>query len=112
MVERHLDVAAHLGTLVEEDPDLELLAPVRLCVVCFRYRPRGVARERLDALNARLGAALLADGRVYAGTSTYRGMTVLRPAIVNWSTTEADVELLVEVVRSLGAELVDEPVGR
>ncbi|GAA2101431.1 pyridoxal phosphate-dependent decarboxylase family protein [Actinomadura alba] len=104
MVERHLDVAAHLGGLVEGDPDLELLAPVRLCVVCFRYRPRGVPEERLDDLNARLGAALLADGRVYAGTSTYRGMTVLRPAIVNWRTTVSDIELFVEVVRELGAE--------
>ncbi|HEV7932091.1 MAG TPA: pyridoxal-dependent decarboxylase [Actinomadura sp.] len=109
MVERHLDVAAHLGDLVEQAPDLELLAPVRLCIVCFRYRPGGVPESRLNALNARLGEALLADGRVYVGTSTYRGMTVLRPAIVNWRTTQTDVELLAEVVRELGAALVNEP---
>lgn len=101
MVERHLDLAAHLGSLVEAAPDLELLAPVRLCVVCFRYRPAGVPEERLDELNARLGEALLADGRVYAGTSRYRGMTVFRPALLNWRTTRADVELLVEVLREL-----------
>ncbi|MGP4025045.1 pyridoxal phosphate-dependent decarboxylase family protein [Actinomadura sp. 3N407] len=103
MVERHLDVAAHLGELVEAAPDLELLAPVRLCIVCFRYRPEGVPEERLDELNARLGEALLADGRVYAGTSTYRGMTVFRPAPLNWRTTKADVERLVDVLRELGA---------
>ncbi|MDL4822098.1 pyridoxal phosphate-dependent decarboxylase family protein [Actinomadura opuntiae] len=105
MVERHLDVAAHLGRLVEEAPDLELLAPVRLCVVCFRYRPPGVPEDRLDGLNARLGEALLQDGRVYAGTSTYRGMTVFRPAPLNWRTTNADVEHLVEVLRELAADL-------
>ncbi|MEO3823687.1 pyridoxal-dependent decarboxylase [Actinomadura sp. B10D3] len=105
MVERHLDVARHLGRLVEAAPDLELLAPVQLCVTCFRYRPDGVPAERLDDLNARLGEALLADGRVYAGTSTYRGMTVLRPATLNWRTTKADVERLVDVLRELGARL-------
>ncbi|MCP9984260.1 pyridoxal phosphate-dependent decarboxylase family protein [Actinomadura madurae] len=105
MVERHLDVAGHLGRLVEAAPDLELLAPVRLCITCFRYRPEGVPAERLDDLNARLGEALLADGRVYAGTSTYRGMTVLRPATLNWRTTKADVERLVDVLRELGARL-------
>ncbi|MEU9024816.1 pyridoxal-dependent decarboxylase [Actinomadura sp. NPDC048394] len=105
MVERHLDVAAHLGALVEAAPDLELLAPVRLCVVCFRYRPAGVPEERLDELNARLGEALLGDGRVYAGTSRYRGMTVFRPAPLNWRTTKADVERLVEVLRELAATL-------
>ncbi|MBO2442185.1 pyridoxal phosphate-dependent decarboxylase family protein [Actinomadura nitritigenes] len=105
MVERHLDVAAHLGSLVEAAPDMELLAPVQLCVVCFRYRPAGVPEERLDELNARLGEALLADGRVYAGTSRYQGMTVFRPAPLNWRTTEADVELLVEVLRELAVTL-------
>ncbi|MFC9974088.1 pyridoxal phosphate-dependent decarboxylase family protein [Spirillospora sp. NPDC127200] len=105
MVERHLEVSAHLGSLVDRAPDLELLAPVQMCVVCFRYRPAGVPEEDLDALNARLGEALLADGRVYAGTSTYRGMTVFRPAALNWRTTREDVELLVEVVRELGARL-------
>ncbi|GAA4331903.1 pyridoxal phosphate-dependent decarboxylase family protein [Actinomadura luteofluorescens] len=105
MVERHLDVAAHLGGLVEAAPDLELLAPVRLCIACFRYRPEGVPEERLDELNARLGEALLADGRVYAGTSTYRGMTVFRPAPLNWRTTKSDVERLVDVLRELGARL-------
>jgi glutamate/tyrosine decarboxylase-like PLP-dependent enzyme len=105
MVERHLDVAAHLGGLVEAAPDLELLAPVQLCIACFRYRPDGVPEDRLDDLNARLGEALLADGRVYAGTSTYRGMTVFRPAPLNWRTTKADVERLVDVLRELGGRL-------
>ncbi|MFA1542905.1 hypothetical protein [Actinomadura monticuli] len=76
--------------------------------MCFRYRPEGVPAGRLDELNERLGEALLADGRVYAGTSTYRGMTVFRPAPLNWRTTEADVERLVDVVRELGAALKEE----
>jgi glutamate/tyrosine decarboxylase-like PLP-dependent enzyme len=103
MVERHHDLARRLARLVEEAPDLELLAPVPLCVVCFRYRPANVPDPELDDLNQRLGAALLADGRVFAGTTFYRGMTALRPAIVNWRTTEADIDLLVSVVREIGA---------
>jgi glutamate/tyrosine decarboxylase-like PLP-dependent enzyme len=110
MVERHLDVAAYLGRLVETAPDLELLAPVGLCIVCFRYRPPEVAEGALDELNARLGRALLADGRVYAGTTVYRGQTAFRPAIVNWRTTEVDVELLVDVVRELGVRFLQDVV--
>ncbi|GAB2842524.1 pyridoxal-dependent decarboxylase [Actinocorallia aurea] len=106
MVERHLDVAAHLGRRVEEAPDLELLAPVRLSIVCFRYRPPGVPEDRLDELNGLLGEALLADGRVYAGTSTYLGHKVFRPAIVNWRTTTGDVDLLVDVLHELAPALV------
>ncbi|HEY7592442.1 MAG TPA: pyridoxal-dependent decarboxylase [Actinophytocola sp.] len=108
LVERHLDLAAHLGRLVDAAPDLELLAPVRLCVVCFRYAPPGVPEADLDALNQAVGDALIADGRVYAGTTVYEGRTALRPAIVNWRTTEADVELLVSVVRELGVRFVQD----
>jgi glutamate/tyrosine decarboxylase-like PLP-dependent enzyme len=101
MVERHLDLAARLAGLVEAAPELELLAPARLCVVCFRAAPGGVAENDLDDLNRRLGAALLTDGRFFAGTTTYGGVTALRPAMVNWRTTEADVDAFVEVVREL-----------
>jgi hypothetical protein len=48
---------------------------------------------------------VLADGRVYAGTTVYEGRTALRPAIVNWRTREGDVDLLVDVVRELGQRL-------
>src|SRR5882757_411369 len=105
MVERHLDAAARLGELVEAAPDFELLAPVSLCVVCFRYRPAGVSADELDKLNVRLGQALLDDGRFYAGTTIYRGIRALRPAIVNWRTTTGDIEELMSVLRELIGQL-------
>ncbi|XVV06961.1 pyridoxal phosphate-dependent decarboxylase family protein [Actinosynnema sp. CA-248983] len=107
MVERHRDLAVRLGRIVAESDDLELMAPVNLFVVCFRFRPPGVAEDRLDELNRRLGAELVEDGRVYAGTTVYRGVVALRPAIVNWRTTREDVDLLVAVVREIGARLLD-----
>jgi glutamate/tyrosine decarboxylase-like PLP-dependent enzyme len=106
MVERHLDVAQHLAALVDDAPDLERLAEVPLNVVCFRFHPPGVPTDALDDLNRRLGEALLDDGRVYAGTTVYGGRVALRPAIANWRTTDVDIELLVDVVRQLGAKLV------
>jgi hypothetical protein len=55
---------------VDSAPELERLADVPLNIVCFRARPAGVGDEPLDELKRRLGEALLADGRVYAGTTT------------------------------------------
>ncbi len=105
MVERHLELAQRLARLVDEAPDLERLAEVALNIVCFRYRPVGAGEEELDALNARLGADVLADGRVYVGTTSFEGKVAFRPAIVNWRTRASDIDLFVEVVRELGARL-------
>jgi glutamate/tyrosine decarboxylase-like PLP-dependent enzyme len=103
LVERHLALAQRLARRVDESPELERLADVPLNIVCFRLRPPGLGEDELDQLNARVGEALLADGRVYAGTTRYEGRLAFRPAIVNWRTAERDVDLLVEVVLELGA---------
>jgi glutamate/tyrosine decarboxylase-like PLP-dependent enzyme len=111
MIERHLELAQRIAQQVEAAPDLELLAETKLNIVCFRYRPAAVPENELNALNARLGEAVLEDGRVYVGTTDYGGRTAFRPAIVNWRTQEDDVDLLVDVVRELGARLVAEPIS-
>jgi glutamate/tyrosine decarboxylase-like PLP-dependent enzyme len=105
MVERHLDLAQRLAERIDEEPSLERLADVPLNVVCFRFRPAGLDESDLDELNRRLGEALIEDGRVYVGTTTYDGRVALRPAIVNWRTTERDVDALVDVVKELGTKL-------
>jgi glutamate/tyrosine decarboxylase-like PLP-dependent enzyme len=103
MVERHLDLAQHLARRVDEAPELERLADVPLCIVCFRVAPDGVPETELDPWNRAVGEALLADGRVFCGTTVYGGRVALRPAIVNWRTTETDIDLFVDVVRELAA---------
>jgi len=104
MVERHLALARMLGEVVDQAPDFELLAPVSLNIACFRYAPPSLAgnEEALNDLNRTLGPAVLDDGRVYVGTTTYDGRVAFRPAIVNWRTTEPDVRMIVDVIRELG----------
>jgi glutamate/tyrosine decarboxylase-like PLP-dependent enzyme len=101
MVERHLGLARHLASRVDDAPELERLAEVPLNIVCFRVHPEGAADDELDELNRRLGETLLRDGRVFAGTTVYDGKVAFRPAIVNWQTTEPDVDLLIDVLLEL-----------
>jgi len=106
MVERHVQLARRLAEQVDGEPELERLAEVPLNVVCFRYRPDGVPEDELDELNRRLGQAVLDDGRVYFGTTVYGGKAAFRPAIVNWRTGAADVDLIVPTTLELGASVL------
>jgi glutamate/tyrosine decarboxylase-like PLP-dependent enzyme len=101
MVERHLDLAQRLSRRVDETPELERLAETRLNIVCFRVHPTGLDEQELDELNLALGQDVLDDGRVFFGTTRYNGKVAFRPAIVNWRTTERDVDFLVEVLLEL-----------
>jgi glutamate/tyrosine decarboxylase-like PLP-dependent enzyme len=102
MVERHLALARRLGRRVEDESELELLAPVRLNIVCFRHKPAGMDAGELDAHNLALGEDVLADGRVFFGTTRHEEAVAFRPAIVNWRTTERDVDLIADVLLELG----------
>jgi glutamate/tyrosine decarboxylase-like PLP-dependent enzyme len=102
MVERHLELAQRLSARVDEAPELERLAETKLNIVCFRFEPPGVGEDELDELNLALGQDVLEDGRVFFGTTRYDGKVAFRPAIVNWRTSERDVDLLVDVLLELG----------
>ncbi len=108
LVERHLALAQHLAAQIDAAPDLERLDDVPLNIVCFRYNPGGLADDALDALNTQLGRAIVEDGRVIAGTTRHGGRVALRPALSNWRTREADIDLLVDVARELGARAARE----
>jgi glutamate/tyrosine decarboxylase-like PLP-dependent enzyme len=110
-VEGHLDLAQRLARAVDLADDLERLAEVPLCIVCFRYAPAWFPAERYDELNTALGAALLEDGRFYVGTTRYAGHVALRPALVNWRTRAEDVDAFVAVVREIGSAVGRRLVG-
>lgn len=106
LVTRSCAVAQELGRLVEASPRLELTAPVVSCVTCFRYRPAGWDDgERLDELNRAIQQRLAQNERVVATGGMLPSGFSLRPAIVNWRTSEADVAALVEETVRAGDEL-------
>src|SRR5690606_32754698 len=93
---------------VDDAPDLVRLAEVPLHIVSFRYDPGVLDEAQLDRVNQTIGARLVEDGRVYAGTTRYGGRVAHRPAFSNWRTRPADVDLYVDLVRELGAAAVRE----
>ena len=97
-----MGLAKCLAQLVDDAPDLERLADVPLNVVCFRYNPGELNEQRLNETNQAIGEAIIEDGRVYIGTTTYHNKAALRPAIVNWRTREEDIELIVDIVQEIG----------
>jgi aromatic-L-amino-acid/L-tryptophan decarboxylase len=95
-IAENLAQARLLADLIEQEPSLELLAPVELSAVCFRWANRDV-----DALNE-LNEAILRDvteaGRVWLSNANIRGTVGLRACITNHRTTEDDVRAIVEEV--------------
>ena len=107
LIRQNVEQARYLARLVREAPDLELMAPVSLNIVCFRFRAAGRDDVALDALNQELLIQLHEQGIAVPSNALIGGRFAIRVAIVNHRSRLEDFDLLVREVRRIGAELLN-----
>lgn len=90
-------LAQHMKQRIETEPLLELLAPVSLNIVCFRYRSPDANRVNTD-----LVVALQESGIAAPSTTTINGQLAIRAAIVNHRTTASDIDALIDATLAFG----------
>jgi len=105
IIRRHVALARELAGWVEDDPDFELMAPVRFGLVCFRWRPAARSDEELDALNARLLAEVNATRERYLTHTRLGGRYVIRLVVGQRATERVHVRGAWEAVREAAARL-------
>jgi glutamate/tyrosine decarboxylase-like PLP-dependent enzyme len=107
LIEANDDLAAYLAARCAESDDFEALPALpELSVVCFRHRRPGLSGATLDAHQDRLQAALEASGDGWLTTTRLRGATWLRAGIVNYLSTEGDIDRLLGTLRALAREAI------
>ncbi len=105
-IAKDLAQARRLAKAIEREPELELLAPVELSAVCFRYRGTGAkSEEELDRLNLELLKRVVAHGHVYLSNASPRGEFSLRACVVNHRTKDVDIDSVVPEVLAAAREI-------
>jgi glutamate/tyrosine decarboxylase-like PLP-dependent enzyme len=97
-IARLCGLAEYLKSRVEADPRLELLAPVALNIVCFRYRGPDP-----DRLNGDIVAELQERGIAAPSTTIVDGKLAIRACLVNHRIRRRDIDTLFDGVLALGA---------
>ena len=96
-IDRALDLARLAEQLIDQDPNLELLCPATLGVVCFRRRPAGMRDElELERINSQLVASLEATGRGLVSSTRLDGRYAIRMCVMNHTSAREHVEQTVE----------------
>jgi len=92
------ELAQYLKQCIAQTTELELLAPVSLNIVCFRYRCSDT-----DRVNAEIVVALQESGIVAPSATTLDGKLAIRAAIFNHRTNRGDIDALIRTTLELGA---------
>ncbi len=98
MISRTCELARYLEIKIATSRELELLSPVSLNIVCFRYRG-----EDADRLNAKIVADLHDSGIAAPSTTIIDGRLAIRAAIVNHRTEPRDIDAMLSAVLKFGA---------
>ena len=105
MIARNVEQAHYFGQLVENEPKMELLAPIGLDIVCFRFNPGGLNDDALNALNKEILMQLHEQGIAAPSYTTLNDRYCLRIAIANHRSRQDDFDLLAKEVVRIGNEL-------
>jgi aromatic-L-amino-acid/L-tryptophan decarboxylase len=98
VITRTCALAAYLEARILSEPRLELMAPVQLNIVCFRYRAADCK------VNGDIVADIQESGIAAPSTTVLDGKLAIRAAIVNHRTDIDDIDALLAAVLEFGGQ--------
>jgi aromatic-L-amino-acid decarboxylase len=117
MIADDMRLARALAEAVRRTPELELLTQ-SLSITTFRYVPAELAASvgdpateaRLDAINRELLDRLQRGGELFVSNAVVGGRYALRACLVNFRTTDADIDATPGIVVRVGRAVAGERV--
>jgi glutamate/tyrosine decarboxylase-like PLP-dependent enzyme len=106
LIRQNLAHCLYLADKIREEPQLELMAPVPMNIVCFRFNPSSSGSLDLNALNKEILMQLHEKGIATPSYTVLNGKYVIRVAHVNHRSTKRDFDILLDGVLTLGRTLV------
>ena len=105
-IEQNIQQARYLTALVEDDSDLELLAPTAMNIVNFRFIAEGYDDDQLGDMNAEILMRIQERGIAAPSSTDLNGRFSIRVAICNHRSRRSDFDALVVAVKEIGREIL------
>ncbi len=108
LIEQNVRQARFCADLIEAHPDLELVAPVALNIVCFRFAPKDSPSDDLNRVNEEILLRIQESGLAVPSSTRIGNAFALRIAITNHRSKSEDFDLLVKSVSEIGRAVASE----
>lgn len=108
LIDQDIDKAQYLTELIERTPEIDLLFPTNLNIVCFRYNRGNQSESELKAINTEIMLRLQEEGIAVVTDTTVKNRHCLRAAMNNHRTQRTDIELFVSSILRIGAQITAE----
>jgi glutamate/tyrosine decarboxylase-like PLP-dependent enzyme len=106
MISRNVDQAQYLGRLIRNSVNLELIAPIGLDIVCYRFNPGDKTEAELNDLNREILIELQEQGIAAPSSTILSDRYCIRVAIANHRSKYEDFDVLVEETIRIGNSIL------
>ena len=101
----HLKLADRFVELLKTDNHFEILTPVTMNVICFRYLPEKVTGEQeINKFNEELLHRINSGGKIYLTHTKLNGIYAIRMVIAQTNVQERHVNIAWNIIRSTAGE--------
>jgi len=104
-VRDHINIALRLSEMISGENDFEILAPVIISVVCFRYAPAGYSNDQINVLNEKLNHQLNDSGKIYLSHTILKDKYTLRMVTAQTNLTFSHVERAWDLIKNSARNL-------
>jgi len=97
-IRTHILLAKNLSIRISREPDFELMAPVVLNTVCFRYIPIGNSEEQINRINEKLNHELNDCGKIYLTHTILNSRYTLRMVTAQTNVNQTHVDRAWDII--------------
>lgn len=102
----HISLAAKLYEMIKGEEDFQILAPLTINVVCFRYKPPGLDEAEINRLNEILNHKLNDSGKIYLSHTVIDGKFTLRMVTGQTNVRIDHIQSAWDLIRKTGRSLL------
>ncbi len=106
LIRQNLKQAEYLSKRIAEFQQLEIISPVTMNIVCFRYKKEGLNEEQLNELNRKIVMEIQERGIAIPSYTVINNKYVIRVAITNHRSRLSDFDDLIDNVINLGRQII------
>lgn len=106
MIEQNIAQAFYFGHLVQQQKQLELMTPVTMNIVCYRFCNQHLSADELNTVNKEILIQLQEQGIASPSSTLLQGRFAIRVCIVNQRTKKSDLDLLLQETIRIGEEII------
>jgi aromatic-L-amino-acid/L-tryptophan decarboxylase len=103
----HIQIAKNLAKKISEEPDFEVMTPVLLNTICFRYLPEGKNKEQINQINEELNHKLNDSGKLYLTHTVLNNKYTLRMVTAQTNVTQNHVDRAWNFIKETARGLQD-----